>query len=137
METLEADEEAEAGAHRLWQRLAGARRTQALSISRESRRSRESHRAHRSNLALFSSLGSVRHVFTHRDVTAEILLVRLGRAGGVKSRPLKEAWPEGEGRWCTPENGEPWGGGVSSFARKTLGLVPSARKTRQLSLVKQ
>jgi len=125
MEALESDEVATTGALRLWQRLGGKVRTEARSSRLSSSLSSLS----------FSSLGSVRHVFTHRDVTAEVLLVRW--------RAPKGASPAGDGRWCAPQNGASWGGGVSTFTRKTLSLeparrvAPTLRKTRQPPQVKQ
>jgi A/G-specific adenine glycosylase len=53
--------------------------------------------------------GTVRHIFTHRDLTARVL--RAAATGKMR----------GEGRWVSPV--ELSGLGLSSFARKTLRLV--------------
>jgi A/G-specific adenine glycosylase len=59
--------------------------------------------------------GTVRHVFTHRDVTAEVF-----RAGAAARRSRDG---QGTRRWLTPDALEAVG--VSSFTRKTLGLALS------------
>ena len=52
--------------------------------------------------------GAVRHVFTHRDVTAEVFRVEVARAGRAGA----------DRRWVAPD--ELAGLGVSTFARKTV-----------------
>jgi A/G-specific adenine glycosylase len=54
--------------------------------------------------------GAVRHVFTHRDVTADVFRIEVARAGRL---------PAG-GRWIAP--GAMAALGLSSFTRKTLAL---------------
>jgi A/G-specific adenine glycosylase len=54
--------------------------------------------------------GAVRHVFTHRDVTAEVFRIEVGRAGRTRA----------DQRWVAPADMTDLG--VSSFARKTVAL---------------
>ena len=54
--------------------------------------------------------GAVRHVFTHRDVTAEVFRIEVARAG--RSRAGQ--------RWVAPAGMRELG--VSSFTRKTVAL---------------
>jgi A/G-specific adenine glycosylase len=54
--------------------------------------------------------GAVRHVFTHRDVTAEVFRIEVTRAGRAGA----------EQRWVAPEGMAELG--VSSFTRKTVAL---------------
>jgi A/G-specific adenine glycosylase len=60
--------------------------------------------------------GAVRHVFTHRDLTAQVFRVE------VSSRPR----PGADRRWVVPERLGRLG--VSSFARKTIALGAGPRK---------
>jgi A/G-specific adenine glycosylase len=57
--------------------------------------------------------GEVRHIFTHRDLTASVLRVRARGRGAPRG--------EAEGRWVVAE--EPGALALSSFARKTLALL--------------
>ena len=70
------------------------------------------------SVAGVSYRGAVRHVFTHRDVTAELFRVEVAASG-----PAAAA----DRRWIAP------GGlaalGVSSFARKTVALGVGRWKT--------
>ncbi len=54
--------------------------------------------------------GAVRHVFTHRDVTAEVFRVEVARAGRARAGQ----------RWVAPAGMRELG--VSSFTRKTVAL---------------
>jgi len=54
--------------------------------------------------------GAIRHVFTHRDVTAEVFRIRVDRAGRGGATQ----------RWVAPEGMTELG--VSSFTRKTVAL---------------
>ena len=56
--------------------------------------------------------GAVRHVFTHRDVTAELFRVDVDARG--------PAAPSGDRRWVSPSALGALG--VSTFARKTVAL---------------
>jgi A/G-specific adenine glycosylase len=60
--------------------------------------------------------GAVRHVFTHRDLTAQVFRVE------VAGRPR----PAADRRWVVPEDLGRLG--VSSFARKTIALGAGPRK---------
>jgi A/G-specific adenine glycosylase len=74
----------------------------------------------------FEALGEIRHVFTHRDVTAEVFR--------VKPRRLP-TWSDDTGLWCDVGQTQ-LGGGLSTFTRKTLGLAP-ARQLKMRQLVAQ
>ena len=63
------------------------------------------------------SLGAIRHVFTHRDVTAHVF----GLALAGLDRPADMDLESVETRWV-PIDGDP-GLAISSFARKTLALL--------------
>ena len=54
--------------------------------------------------------GAVRHVFTHRDVTAEVFRFEVARVGRARAGQ----------RWVAPEGMRELG--VSSFTRKTVAL---------------
>ena len=54
--------------------------------------------------------GAVRHVFTHRDVTAEVFRIEVARAGRARA----------EQRWVAPAGMKELG--ISSFTRKTVAL---------------
>ena len=54
--------------------------------------------------------GAVRHVFTHRDVTAEVFRIDVPRAGRARA----------DQRWVAPAGMKDLG--VSSFTRKTVAL---------------
>jgi A/G-specific adenine glycosylase len=76
--------------------------------------------------------GSVRHVFTHRDLTAEVFLVR-ERPGTV----LRDAGAQRDGddqhrRWCAA--GDLTALGISSFTYKTLAAARVGRRKRDRSL---
>jgi adenine-specific DNA glycosylase len=60
--------------------------------------------------------GAVRHVFTHRDVTAEVFRVEVARAG--RSRPDRR-WVAIDGLGAL---------GVSTFTRKTVALGLGAKR---------
>jgi A/G-specific adenine glycosylase len=60
--------------------------------------------------------GQVRHVFTHRDVTADVFTVS---ARGTKG---------GQGRWVSPDALGSLG--ISTFTRKTLAVGLSARRAK-------
>jgi len=64
--------------------------------------------------------GAIRHVFTHRDVTAEVFRIEVARAGGGGSAS----------RWVAPDGLAELG--VSTFTRKTvaLGLDGAERPAR-------
>jgi adenine-specific DNA glycosylase len=62
--------------------------------------------------------GAVRHVFTHRDVTAEVFRVEVARAGG--SRPDRR-WVAIDGLGAL---------GVSTFTRKTVALALGGKPKR-------
>ena len=69
-------------------------------------------------------LGSIRHVFTHRDVTAHVFRVELaGRAGEVE--------PDGV-RWVPLDGGAELA--ISSFTRKTLSLLEGSHRQQPGSL---
>ena len=72
--------------------------------------------------------GAVRHVFTHRDVTAELFRVEVDASGPAAP----------DRRWVSPA--AIGAIGVSSFARKTVEIGPrtkhrNARKCRKPSKV--
>ena len=54
--------------------------------------------------------GAVRHVFTHRDVTAEVFRIQVARPGRARAGR----------RWVGPDGMAELG--VSSFTRKTVAL---------------
>ena len=60
--------------------------------------------------ALLEHQGAIRHVFTHRDVTAEVFRIRVDRAGRGGATQ----------RWVAPEGMTELG--VSSFTRKTVAV---------------
>jgi adenine-specific DNA glycosylase len=60
--------------------------------------------------------GSVRHVFTHRDVTAEVFRIEVARAGRAGSAR----------RWVAPAGLAELG--VSTFTRKTVALGLAAKR---------
>ena len=60
--------------------------------------------------------GAVRHVFTHRDVTAEVFRIEVPRAGR----------PRADQRWVAPAGMKELG--VSSFTRKTVALGLGAKR---------
>jgi adenine-specific DNA glycosylase len=54
--------------------------------------------------------GAIRHVFTHRDVTAEVFRIEVPGAGRARA----------DQRWVAPAGMKDLG--VSSFTRKTVAL---------------
>jgi A/G-specific adenine glycosylase len=66
-------------------------------------------------LTAASALGRVRHVFTHRDLTAEIFALTEERAGAGRAA---DAASDQQCRWVDP--GQLGDLGISSFTRKTL-----------------
>lgn len=101
MRDVASGQEARSTGAELWRELAGAAPSEPL-----------------------ATLGEVRHVFTHRDVTAEVFR--------VKPRRLP-AWSDAAGLWCDVAQGRVVGGGLSTFTRKTLGLIPRTQlKMRQV-----
>ena len=74
--------------------------------------------------------GSVRHVFTHRDLTAEVFAVaEAARRDGAVAASARGTARASERRWVSPHELDRLG--ISSFARKTLaaGLTLSAELT--------
>jgi len=78
--------------------------------------------------------GNVRHVFTHRDLTAEIFTIVETSHSGGGSRAADAAAPLDAVRWVAP--GDLSQLGISSFTRKTLdaaGIGARKRDSRQKS----
>jgi A/G-specific adenine glycosylase len=67
--------------------------------------------------ASFEYRGSVRHVFTHRDVTAEVFRLEV---------PSRDSATDADRRWVAPAGLGALG--ISSFTRKTIALGATAAK---------
>jgi adenine-specific DNA glycosylase len=66
-------------------------------------------------VAMVERRGAVRHVFTHRDVTAEVFRIEVARAGRSRA----------DRRWVAPQGMAELG--VSSFTRKTVAVGLAAK----------
>ena len=75
-------------------------------------------------LAAARALGRVRHVFTHRDLTAEVFALTERAAGAARAAA---AAPD-QHRWVAP--GELGELGISSFTRKTLAAAGIGERKR-------